>query len=306
MEATRLNPTSHKKIVQSSVAAVSAPKELLSVFHKDVTLEIKHLTVAVEGKEILKDFSLTIKAGEMHIIMGPNGSGKSTLCNALMGHPKYEITEGQALLNGVDVVGLDPDKRAQLGLFLAFQYPREIPGITFGNFLRHAVNALQKAKDPAAKPYGPAQFVPIVQKQFDVVKMNRQFIGRSVNEGFSGGEKKRAEIIQMATLQPKIAMLDEIDSGLDIDALKIVASGIQEVFERTNMGVLLITHYQRILNHLKPQFVHIMVNGKIVKSGGSELASELEKDGYDQFIGAIEEPTGRGPSVFTDNKKIKK
>jgi len=284
MEASRLNQTAHKKIVQPLGAPVL--KELPSVFHKDVTLEIKNLTVAVEGKEILKDFSLTIKAGEMHIIMGPNGSGKSTLCNALMGHPKYDITQGHALLNGVDIVGMDPDKRAQLGLFLAFQYPREIPGITFGNFLRHAVNAIQKANNSEAKPYGPAQFVPIIQKQFEIVKMNRQFIGRSVNEGFSGGEKKRAEIIQMATLQPKIAMLDEIDSGLDIDALKIVAAGIQEVFERTNMGVLLITHYQRVLNLLKPQFVHIMVNGKIVKSGGNELVTELEKSGYEQFITA--------------------
>lgn len=281
METSRINQTAHKKIVQP-VAKAELPK----TFHKDVTLEIKNLSVAVEGKEILKDLSLTIKAGEMHIIMGPNGSGKSTLCNALMGHPKYDITGGEALLNGVNIVELDPDKRAQAGLFLAFQYPREIPGITFGNFLRHSVNAIQKATDPSAKPYGPAQFVPIVQKQFEVVKMDRQFIGRSVNEGFSGGEKKRAEIIQMATLQPKIAMLDEIDSGLDIDALKIVAGGIQEVFERTNMGVMLITHYQRVLNYLKPQFVHIMVNGKIVKSGGNELVAELEKNGYEQFVNA--------------------
>lgn len=283
METGRLNPIAHKKIVQPSVAQTSL-KELPKVFHNNVVLEVNNLCVSVEGKEILKNFSLTIKSGEVHIIMGPNGSGKSTLCNALMGHPKYEITGGEALLNGVNILAMDPDKRAQLGMFLAFQYPREIPGITFGNFLRHAVNAVQKAQDPSAKPYGPAQFVPIVQKQFEVVKMNRQFIGRSVNEGFSGGEKKRAEIIQMATLQPKIAMLDEIDSGLDIDALKIVAAGIQEVFEKTNMGVLLITHYQRILNLLKPHFVHIMVDGKIVKSGGNELATELEKHGYEQFI----------------------
>ncbi len=281
METSRINQTAHKKIVQTGTN-----RGLPQTFYKDVTLEIKNLSVAVEGKDILKDFSLTIKSGEMHIIMGPNGSGKSTLCNALMGHPKYEITGGEALLNGINIVDMDPDKRAQLGMFLAFQYPREIPGITFGNFLRHAVNAIQKANDPDAKPYGPAEFVPIVRQQFDVVKMNSQFIGRSVNEGFSGGEKKRAEIIQMATLQPKIAMLDEIDSGLDIDALKIVAGGIQEVFERINMGVLLITHYQRILNYLKPQFVHIMVNGKIVKSGGSELATELEKNGYEKFIAA--------------------
>ncbi len=285
METGRLNPTAHKKIVQPPASHVS-PRELPRVVHEIVPLIINNLCVSVEGKEILKNFSLTIKSGEIHIIMGPNGSGKSTLCNALMGHPKYEITGGEALLNGVNVLTMDPDKRAQLGMFLAFQYPREIPGITFGNFLRHAVNAVQKANDPAAKPYGPAQFVPIVQKQFEVVKMNRQFIGRSVNEGFSGGEKKRAEIIQMATLQPKIAMLDEIDSGLDIDALKIVAAGIQEVFEKTNMGVLLITHYQRILNLLKPHFVHIMVDGKIVKSGGNELATELETHGYEQHINA--------------------
>lgn len=284
METNRLNPTSHKKIVQASRPVASGISTLPSVFYKDVTLEIKKLCVAVEGKEILKDFSLIIKSGEIHIIMGPNGSGKSTLCNALMGHPKYEIRDGEALLNGVNVLELEPEKRAQLGMFLAFQYPREVPGITFGNFLRHAVNAVQKAQEPSAKPYGPAQFLPIVQKQFEVVKMNRQFIGRSVNEGFSGGEKKRAEIIQMATLQPKIAMLDEIDSGLDIDALKIVAEGIQEVFERTNMGVLLITHYQRILDYLKPHFVHIMVGGKIVKSGGAELARELEVSGYEKFV----------------------
>lgn len=289
METSRMNETAHKKIVQNSTlqsGANNLATDLPKVFHKDVTLEIKNLGVAVEGKKILENFSLTIHSGEIHIIMGPNGSGKSTLCNALMGHPKYEITGGEALLNGVNIVELDPDKRAQLGMFLAFQYPREIPGITFGNFLRHAVNAVQKAQDPAAKPYGPAQFVPIVQRQFEVVHMNRQFIGRSVNEGFSGGEKKRAEIIQMSALQPKIAMLDEIDSGLDIDALKIVAEGIQNVFERTNMGVLLITHYQRILNYLKPHFVHIMVNGSIVQSGGHELATELEKHGYDRFVQA--------------------
>ena len=276
MEATRLNPAAHKKIVPT--VAVK------NVFHKDVKLEIKNLSVAVEGKGIIHDLSLTIKSGEMHIIMGPNGSGKSTLCYALMGHPKYQITGGEALLDGVNVLELSPDKRAQLGLFLGFQYPREIPGITFGNFLRHASNAIQKAHDGSAKPTPPAQFLPIVQKNFDLLKMNRQFIGRSLNEGFSGGEKKRAEIVQMATLQPKISMLDEIDSGLDIDALKIVAEGIQSTFENTNMGVLLITHYQRILNHLKPHFVHVMVAGKIVKSGGRELSVELEKSGYDQYL----------------------
>ena len=284
----------HKKIVQPVGALASRFKSaeaLPSANHLGTTLEIKNLCVSVDGKEILKDFSLTVRGGDMHFIMGPNGSGKSTLCNALMGHPKYDITSGAAFLNGVDVVALDPDKRAQLGLFLAFQYPREIPGITFGNFLRHAVNATRAGRstkkgesDETFKPYSLAQFVPIIKKQFEVVKMDNKFIGRSVNEGFSGGEKKRAEIVQMAALQPKIAMLDEIDSGLDIDALKIVAGGIAEVFERTNMGVLLITHYQRILNYLHPHFVHIMVDGKIVKSGGEDLAREIEKSGYEKLI----------------------
>jgi Fe-S cluster assembly ATP-binding protein len=275
------------QVLNGEIGTKNVSTDVPSVFHKDVCLKIQNLAVAVEGKEILKDFSLTIQSGEMHIIMGPNGSGKSTLCNALMGHPKYKITAGEAFLNGVNLLTLEPNKRAQLGLFLAFQYPREVQGITFGNFLRHAVNAVQKANNPSAKPYGPAQFVPIVQKSFDVVKMDRKFIGRGVNEGFSGGEKKRAEIIQMATLQPKIALLDEIDSGLDIDALKIVASGIQETFTRTNMGVLLITHYERILNYLHPHFVHIMVDGKIVKSGGQELATALEKNGYEEFVKGV-------------------
>ncbi len=247
-------------------------------------LEIKNLGVAIDGKQILEDFSLTINTGEIHIIMGPNGSGKSTLCNALMGHPKYDITGGEALFDGQNVLEMDPDKRAQLGLFLGFQYPREIPGITFGNFLRIATNAIQKARNPEAKPYGPMQFIPRLQEGMEMVKMNKQFIGRSLNEGFSGGEKKRAEIVQLAVLQPKIAMLDEIDSGLDIDALKIVAEGIQSVFEKTGMAVLLITHYQRILNYLIPHFVHVMVKGKIVKSGGRELAMELEKNGYENII----------------------
>lgn len=247
-------------------------------------LEIKNLHVSVEGKEILQGLNLTVRSGEIHIIMGPNGSGKSTLCYALMGHPKYTITEGEALLNGENILELSPDKRAQLGLFLGFQYPREVAGVTFGNFLRHASNALQKARTPELKPVGPAQFLPVVQKGMDALKMDRKFIGRGVNEGFSGGEKKRAEIVQMAVLKPKIAMLDEIDSGLDIDALKAVAEGIQTSFEETQMGVMLITHYQRILNHLTPHFVHVMVAGKIVKSGGNELAHELEKNGYEKYV----------------------
>ncbi len=247
-------------------------------------LEIKNLSVSVEGKEILHDFSLTIKSGEIHVVMGPNGSGKSTLCYALMGHPKYKISRGQAFLNGQNILELSVDKRAQLGLFLGFQYPREIPGVTFGNFLRMSKNALLKGENADIKPYGPAQFLPIVQQNLELLKMNRQFVGRGINEGFSGGEKKRAEIVQLAVLKPKIALLDEIDSGLDIDGLKTVAAGIQEIFYHTNMGILLITHYQRILNYLTPHFVHVMIDGKLVKSGGKELALELEKHGYAKLI----------------------
>jgi Fe-S cluster assembly ATP-binding protein len=248
------------------------------------TLEIKNLHVEVEGQEIIKGLNLTIKAGEIHIIMGPNGSGKSTLCYAIMGHPRYHISKGDVRWNGQSILDMEVDKRAKLGLFLGFQYPREVAGITFGNFLRIANNALKKAQSPQEKPLGPVQFLPIVKESMQLVKMDPKFIGRAVNEGFSGGEKKRAEIVQMATLKPQIAMLDEIDSGLDIDALKIVAAGIQAVFERNSMGVLLITHYQRILNYLTPHFVHIMVNGKIIKSGGHDLAVELEKEGYSNLI----------------------
>lgn len=252
-------------------------------------LEIRNLHVAVDGQEIIKGLTLTIHSGEMHIIMGPNGSGKSTLCYALMGHPKYKITKGEVLMDGVALMDLTPDKRAQLGLFLGFQYPREVPGITVGNFLRMAMNAIQKVQNPTAKPLGPTQFLPILQKEMAGMKMDRKFMGRSLNEGFSGGEKKRAEILQMAVLKPKMAMLDEIDSGLDIDALKAVAHGIQDVFATKQMGVLLITHYQRILNYLKPDFVHIMVGGKIVRSGSHELAIELEKNGYEKYVKALAE-----------------
>lgn len=247
-------------------------------------LIIKNLKVSVEGKEILKGLNLTVKSGEIHIIMGPNGSGKSTLCNALMGHPHYEITGGTVTFNGEDVLSLSTDKRAQLGIFLGFQYPREVTGVTFGNFLRIASNAINKVREPGSKPIGPGPFYKIMQEELKTAKMDKSFIGRSLNEGFSGGEKKRAEIVQMSVLKPKIAMLDEIDSGLDIDALKTVAGGIQSVFEKQQMGVLLITHYQRILNYLTPHFVHVMADGRIIKSGGQELAHQLEKEGYVNFI----------------------
>lgn len=249
-------------------------------------LEIKNLHVTVEDQGILKGVDLTVKSGEIHAIMGPNGSGKSTLCYALMGHPNYEIIDGSVTFNGEDILELSPDKRAHLGLFLGFQYPREVPGVTFGNFMRHAVNAVAKAGDPEAKPVPPGQFYPVMQKEVEAVKMDKKFIGRSLNEGFSGGEKKRAEIIQMNVLKPKIAMLDEIDSGLDIDALKVVAEGIKRAHEELGMGILLITHYQRILEHLTPHHIHIMSAGKIVKSGDRELAHILEREGYEQFVTA--------------------
>ena len=249
-------------------------------------LKIENLHVNVAGQEILKGATLTVKSGEIHAIMGPNGSGKSTLCYALMGHPRYEITKGEVTFNGEDILKLPPDKRAQLGLFLGFQYPREVPGVTFGNFMRHAINAGIKANNPDEKTISVGAFYPIMQKKMETAAMDKKFIGRSLNDGFSGGEKKRAEIVQMAVLSPKFALLDEIDSGLDIDALKSVAEGICATHKETGMGVLLITHYQRILEYLTPHFIHIMVDGRIVKSGDRELARILERDGYEKFIGA--------------------
>lgn len=234
----------------------------------------------VGGKEILKDFSLTVKPGETHAIMGPNGSGKSTLCYALMGHPRYKITAGSAHFNGEDILALSTDGRAKLGIFLGFQYPREVAGITFGNFLRQAVNLRKPEGD---KPYGAAEYFKVAQGLLEKIQMDKKFIGRGVNEGFSGGEKKRAEIVQMAALKPALALLDEIDSGLDIDALKAVAEGISSVKEETGMGLLLITHYQRLLHYLKADHVHVMVEGRIVKSGGMEIVEELEKEGYKKY-----------------------
>jgi Fe-S cluster assembly ATP-binding protein len=244
-------------------------------------LEIKNLYVSASGKEILKGLNLVIKSGEMHVIMGPNGSGKSTLCFALMGHPRYKITKGDVFLNGKNILKMSTDKRAKLGLFLGFQYPHEIPGITFGNFLRIASNNLKIANKSSEKPMSPMEFYPVLQKEFENLKMDKSFIGRGLNEGFSGGEKKRAEIAQMSVLKPKMAILDEIDSGLDIDGLRTVANGIGTIFRKQKPGMLLITHYQRILDFLKPDFVHVMGDGKILESGGPKLAKKLEKSGYD-------------------------
>ncbi len=243
------------------------------------TLHIKDLHVAVEGKPILKGLSLSVNKGEIHAIMGPNGSGKSTLANALMGNPKYEITSGQVLFHGEDISEWAADERGRKGLFLAFQYPTAIPGVSVANFLRMALQARRKAAGDE-KPLPPKEFRKLMKEKMALLRVDDSFAGRYINDGFSGGEKKRAEILQMAMLRPEIAVLDETDSGLDIDALRIVSEGVNAL-AGPDLGVLLITHYQRILNYIKPQFVHVLVDGRIVKSGGSELAHELEAHGYD-------------------------
>lgn len=243
-------------------------------------LEIRNLHVSVEDQPILRGVNLTVKQGEIHALMGPNGSGKSTLANTLMGNPTYEVTAGEILLDGVDLLELETDERSRLGLFLAFQYPVGVPGVTVANFLRNAINAHRKAADPEYKGVPIPEFRRMMIEKMDMLQMDHTFGGRYLNEGFSGGEKKRAEILQMAMLQPKIAVMDETDSGLDIDALRIVSEGVSKL-SGPDLGVLVITHYQRILNHMKPQFVHIMMDGQIVESGGPELALHLEEQGYD-------------------------
>ena len=250
------------------------------------TLELKNLHVALEdGTPIVTGVDLTIASGEVHAIMGPNGSGKSTLAYAIAGHPAYEITEGQILLDGKDITEAEADERAQAGLFLAFQYPHAIPGVTVTNFLRQAVNAVRKARNGGVEdPMPVPEFRKEILGQMDRLKVSRDLASRYLNDGFSGGEKKRVEILQMAILKPKIAVLDETDSGLDIDALKIVASGVQELVG-PDMGALVITHYQRILNYIKPDFVHVFVGGKIVEEGGAELAEKLEVSGYEEWEG---------------------
>mgnify|MGYP000642674080 CR=1 FL=1 len=250
-------------------------------------LEISNLHVALEdGTEIVKGVDLDVDLNEKHAIMGPNGSGKSTFAYALMGHPAYEITEGQILLDGEDVVELEADERARRGLFLAFQYPHAIPGVTVTSFLRSAVNALRKAanggeEDPVPIP----EFRKNLLTAMEHLKVPRELASRYLNDGFSGGEKKRVEILQMAMLKPRIAILDETDSGLDIDALKIVAGGVNELVG-PEMGALVITHYQRILNYVTPDHVHVFVDGRIVASGGGELAERLEAEGYEAFLPA--------------------
>ncbi len=253
---------------------------------RDMLLEIEGLTVAVEGKQILNGLDLRVQRGEIHAIMGPNGSGKSTLANALMGHPRYEVTGGTVRFEGEDLLGLTPDARAQKGIFLAFQYPTSIPGVTMVNFLRQAMKA-RRGEDVPVR-----EFREKLLATLRLLKMDEQFARRYVNEGFSGGEKKRAEILQMGILHPKLAIMDETDSGLDIDALRTVADGVNAL-KTPELGVVLITHYQRLLNYIKPEFVHILYQGRIIESGGPELALRLEEEGYDPIIAKY------GPALAT-------
>jgi len=243
-------------------------------------LMIRNLHAGINGQEILKGVDLTVKQGEVHALMGPNGTGKSTLAYILMGHPAYEVFEGEVIFKGENILELDPDQRAHMGIFLAFQYPVAIPGVTVANFLRTALNSHRRAVNPQDKGVPIPEFRKMLKQEMDLLKMDHSFAGRYLNEGFSGGEKKRAEILQMAALKPEIAVLDETDSGLDIDALRIVADGVNTL-RGPNLGVLVITHYQRILNYIKPEFVHIMLGGRIVESGGADLALHLEEHGYD-------------------------
>lgn len=241
-------------------------------------LEIKNLHAGVEDKDILKGINFHVKAGEVHAIMGPNGSGKSTFASIIAGNEDFEVTRGEILLEGQDIIDMAPEERAHKGIFLSFQYPVEIPGVTVTNFIKTAINETRKAKGLKDMPAG--EMLKMIKEKADLLEIDRKFLSRSLNEGFSGGEKKRNEIFQMAMLDPKLAILDETDSGLDIDALKVVANGVNKLRNPKN-AVVLITHYQRLLDYIVPDFVHVMMDGKIVKSGTKELAYELEEKGYD-------------------------
>jgi Fe-S cluster assembly ATP-binding protein len=243
-------------------------------------LDIKHLKVTVEDKSILRGVDLTVESGRVHALMGPNGSGKSTLANVLLGHPKYAVTGGSVTFGGRDVLKLSPDARARLGLFLAFQYPQAIPGVTVTSFLRTALNVAREAR--GAKPLTVMEFRRVLKEKSELLGVDEKFTERYLNDGFSGGEKKRAEILQLALLEPKLAILDETDSGLDIDALKVVSEGVNALrAANPKLGVLLITHYQRILNYVKPDVVHVMVDGRIAETGSPALVKKLETKGYD-------------------------
>jgi Fe-S cluster assembly ATP-binding protein len=255
-------------------------------------LIIKNLHANIEGKPILRGVDLTIRQGEIHALMGPNGSGKSTLSNVIMGNPKYEVTDGEIWFKSENILEYSPDRRARMGLFLAFQYPMAIPGVSVANFLRRSLEAIREGNKPLEEgenPTGkmqrrktvpPGEFRKLLQEKMKLLKVDNSFINRSINDGFSGGEKKRAEILQMALLEPQIALMDETDSGLDIDALRIVSESVNAL-TGPNLGILLITHYQRMLNYIKPDYVHVMFHGRIVKSGGRDLALELEEKGYE-------------------------
>ena len=245
-------------------------------------LSIRNLHASIDGAEILKGLDLEMSKGEVHAIMGPNGSGKSTLAHVLMGHPAYEVTDGEVEFKGQNVLELEPDQRARLGLFLAFQYPAAIPGVTVAHFLRMAVNAKRRSADGEENPIRIPEFRKLLQENMEQLKIDRSMTSRYLNDGFSGGEKKRMEMLQMAMLQPEIAILDETDSGLDIDALRIVADGVNSLIG-PEMGALVITHYSRLLRYIKPDHIHVLVEGRIVRSGGPELADELESEGYTPY-----------------------
>ena len=245
---------------------------------EDILLKVDNLHAGIEGKEILKGINLTVRPGEVHAIMGPNGSGKSTLSGVLAGDPKFNVTEGSALLHGVDLLALSPEDRSHEGLFLSFQYPVEIPGVSMVNFMRAALNAKRKYFNE--EPLSAGEFLKLMRQKRALVELDNKLASRSVNEGFSGGEKKRNEIFQMAVLEPRLSILDETDSGLDIDALRIVAGGVNRLRTERN-ATIVITHYQRLLDYIRPDFVHILYKGRIVYSGGPELALELEEKGYD-------------------------
>ncbi|MBD1809289.1 Fe-S cluster assembly ATPase SufC [Microcoleus sp. FACHB-SPT15] len=249
--------------------------------NSEVILSVRDLTADVDGNQILKGLNLDVKAGEIHAIMGPNGSGKSTFSKVLAGHPAYAVTGGEIVFHGQNLLEMEPEERAIAGIFLAFQYPIEIPGVSNLDFLRVAYNS--RRKNQGLEEIDTFDFEDLVQEKLEVVKMNPSFLERSLNEGFSGGEKKRNEILQMALLEPKLAILDETDSGLDIDALKIVADGVNQLTNPEN-GTILITHYQRLLNYIEPDFVHVMASGRILRTGGKELALELESRGYDWVL----------------------
>jgi len=254
------------------------PKAKDHNFWRKLVLEIRNLTASIDGNQILKGINLTINKGEVHAIMGPNGSGKSTLAKVLAGHPAYEVTGGEVIYDGKNLLEMSPDERAREGVFMAFQYPVEVPGVSNAQFLRLAYN--EKQKHIGADELDPLEFKDLLKEKAALVEMDASFMTRSVNEGFSGGEKKRNEILQMAVLDPKLSVLDETDSGLDIDALRVVAEGVNKLHD-PNKAVIVVTHYQRLLNYIVPDFVHVLSGGRIVKEGGKELALELEEKGYD-------------------------